>query len=83
MGLERNATSTKPCQWVVLHRVSIKQRVNRFELHVDQAGLDENGQPILFVMKEMFKAVEAFHHSFWRRGNKWGVSRTAAANPVL
>jgi hypothetical protein len=32
--------------------------MNRFELHVDQSGLDENRQLVFFIVKEMFKAVE-------------------------
>src|SRR5438445_5390899 len=63
--------------------VSIKKRVNRFELYVDQSGLDENRQLVFFIVKEMFKAVETFHHSFWGRRHECSISRTATANPVL
>ena len=38
--------------------------MNRFELHVYESSLDQNRQLMFFIVKEMFKAVETFHHSF-------------------
>src|SRR5450755_3152122 len=57
--------------------------MNRFELHMDKSGLDENRQPVFFIVKEMFKTVETFHHSFWWGGNKCSIARSVAANPIL
>src|SRR5580692_12349004 len=50
---------------------------------MDQSGLDENRQLVFFIVKEMFKTVETFHHSFWGRRHECSIAGSAAANPVL
>src|SRR5260370_9751463 len=35
--------------------IAIEKGMDRFELHVNESGLDENGQLILFVLNEMFQ----------------------------
>ena len=57
--------------------------MNRLELHVDQSGFDKNGQLVLFVVKEMFKAVETFHHLSGEVAQLQHFPRTAVANPAL
>src|SRR6202521_3370432 len=37
--------------------IAIEKGMDRFELHVNESGLDESGQLMLFVVKEMFEAV--------------------------
>src|SRR5580700_6162555 len=68
---ERNQQTTKT-------PISIKKRVNRFELHMYKSSRNENGKLVFFVVKEVFKAVEAFHHSFWWRRHECSIARSAA-----
>ena len=37
--------------------IAIEKGMDHFELHVNESGLDENRQLMLFVVKEMFEAV--------------------------
>jgi len=48
-----------------------------------ESSLNENGKIVFFVVKEMFKAVETFHHSFWGRRHECSISRAATTNPIL
>jgi hypothetical protein len=63
--------------------IAIEKGMDRFELHVNESGLDENGQLVFFVVKKMLEAVQALHQAFWRWGNKCTISRTVTANPIL
>src|SRR5579859_1942714 len=54
--------------------IAIEKGVDRFELHVNESGLDEHGQLVFFVVKKMLEAVQTLHHALrWRR-NKRSVS---------
>src|SRR5216684_5068884 len=73
---QRNQQSAQPT-------IAIEKGVDRFELDVNESGLDEHGQLVFFVMKKMLEAVQTLHHELrWRR-NKRSVSGTATANPIL
>src|SRR5580704_16719083 len=60
-----------------------RKRVNALELNMRQTSLHKNRELVLVVMQKSLKAVEAFHQPFGRRWNKRGVSRPAAADPIL
>ena len=38
--------------------IAIEKRMDRFELHVNESGLDENGQLVFFIVKKMLKALQ-------------------------
>lgn len=57
--------------------------MNRFELHVDQSGLDENRQFVFFVMNKMLEEIQTLHHSLWGRRHECSIAVSAAANPIL
>src|ERR1019366_3667877 len=73
---QRNQQTSQPS-------IAVEKGMDRLELYMYQSSLNQNGQIVFFVVKEMFKAVEAFHHSLWGRRNKRSVSRTATTNPIL
>jgi hypothetical protein len=50
---------------------------------VDKSDLDENGRLVFFIVKEMFKTIETFHHSFWGSRHECGIAGSGAANPIL
>src|SRR5205807_6026135 len=73
---QRNQQSAQPT-------IANEKGVDRFDLDVNESGLDEHGQLVFFVVKKMLEAVQTLHHAFrWRR-NKRSVSRSATANPIL
>jgi hypothetical protein len=73
---ERNEQTTKA-------PISIEKRVNRFELHMYKSSRNEDGKFVFFVVKELFKVVETFHHLVWGRRHECSIARSAATNPIL
>ena len=63
--------------------IAIEKGVDGLELHVDKTCLYENGQLVFFVVKKMLEEVQTLHCAFRRWGNKFSISRTATANPIL
>src|ERR1700747_1062504 len=57
--------------------------MNRLELHVNQSGLDQDGQLVFLLVEKTFKTVETLHQSFWRRRNKRSIAGTSPSDPVL
>src|SRR5215472_1393306 len=63
--------------------IAIQERVNGLKLHVNQSGIDQNGQLVFFVVEKTLKAVETLHQPLWRRRNKRSIAGTRSADPVL
>src|SRR5207249_8446957 len=63
--------------------VPIEKRMDRFELHMHEAGLNEHGSILPLVVKKKLELSHTFHHQFRRRRNEYGVTRPSAADPVL
>ena len=57
--------------------------MNGLKLHVNQSGLDQNGQLVFFVVEKTLKVVETLHQPLWRRRNKRRIAGTRSADPVL
>jgi hypothetical protein len=63
--------------------VSIQKRVDGFELHMGERGLDENGGGDGLVVEEIFQCAEALEQDIGRRGHMSGIARACAADPIL
>ena len=63
--------------------VAIQEGMDRFELHMRQGSLDQGERSNRIVMQELFQQTHACHHLVRRWRNEPGVSRSAAADPIL
>ena len=63
--------------------VAVEERMNGLELDVGQAGLDENGKPVVRVVDEPLQVGHALLDVVGWRGNEDRVAGTRATDPVL
>src|SRR6202007_220564 len=47
--------------------IAIQEGVNGLKLHVNQSGLDQNGQLVFLFMEKTLEAVETLHQPLWWR----------------
>src|SRR5215469_10348719 len=55
--------------------IAIQEGVNGLKLHVNQSGLDQDGQLVFLVMEKTLKTVETLHQSLGRRRNERSITR--------
>ena len=63
--------------------ISIQKRVNGFELDVGEGGFEQGPCLNWVVVEEFFHGSHAIEHSIRRGRDEAGISRAAAADPVL
>ena len=73
---QRNQQSSEPS-------IAIEKGMNCFELHMYKSSRNENRKFVFFVVKEVFEAVETFHHSFWWGRHECSITGSAATNLIL
>jgi hypothetical protein len=61
--------------------IAIQKRMDGLELHMHQAELDQQRQPV--VMEVLLEGIEALHQRLGRRRYKKGIAWPASTNPVL
>src|SRR5689334_16305746 len=63
--------------------VTVKEWMDRLELHMRESCLDQRWKLWIVHMQKFLERIEAFIQPIGRRWNEQGVPRTRAANPVL
>src|SRR5947209_7794327 len=63
--------------------IAVEERVNRFELYMNEAGLDQDWKVRSFLMNERLQVGHAVHQALRRWWNKDRFTGACPADPVL
>src|SRR5437870_4164581 len=63
--------------------IAVEKRMNRFELHVREAGPYQHRKAIIFGVQKFFERRHFFRNSGVRRRHERRIARPRAAEPIL